>query len=92
MKVIFFIIALLLTATTTFASEEITPYKYTDQEREKGLAPYDIPQKSRFTSERIEVNAPDIVYYMNKPSKPSFPIAIVCGGSSLEDDMYLLQI
>lgn len=87
MKIIFFIIALLLTATTTFASEEITPYKYTDQEREKGLVPYDIRQKSRFTSERIEVNAPDIVYYMSKPSKPSFPIAIVCGGSSLEDDV-----
>jgi alpha-beta hydrolase superfamily lysophospholipase len=87
MKIIFFIIALLLTATTTFASEEITPYKYTDQEREKGLVPYDIPQKSRFTIKRIAVNAPDIIYYMSKPSKHSFPIAILCGGSSLEDDI-----
>lgn len=87
MKIIFFIIALLLTATTTFASEEITPYKYTDQEREKGLVPYDIPKKSRFTIKRIAVNAPDIIYYMSKPSKPSFPIAILCGGSSLEDDI-----
>ena len=87
MKIIFFIIALLLTATTTFASEEITPYKYTDQEREKGLVPYDIPQKSRFTIKRIAVNAPDIIYYMSKPSKHSFPIAILVGGSSLEDDI-----
>ena len=87
MKEKYIIISLLLTATTKFASEEITPYKYTDQEREKGLAPYDIPEKSRFTIKRIEVNAPDIVYYMSKPSKPSFPIAILCGGSSLEDDI-----
>jgi len=86
MKVILLIIGLLLTTTITFASEEITPYKYTDQEFEKGLT-YDIPQKSRFTIKRIEDNAPDIVYYMSKPTQPSFPIAIVCGGSSSKKDI-----
>lgn len=45
MKVIFYIITLLLTATTTLAAEEITPYKYTDHERAKGLVSYDIPQQ-----------------------------------------------
>lgn len=87
MKVIFFIIGLFLIGTITFASEEITPYKYTDQERAKGLKTYIVPQKSRFTVKRFEVNVPDIIYYMSKPSKPSFPIAILCGGSSLEDNI-----
>jgi len=87
MKVIFFIIGLLLIGTVTFASEEITPYKYTDQDRQKGLETYNIPQKSRFSIKRIEVNEPSIIYYMSKPSNPSFPIAILCGGSSLEDDI-----
>ena len=88
MKTIFLtIIGLLFSVTTTFSSEEITPYKYTDQEREKGLEPYDIPEKSRFTIKRRKVNAPNIVCYMSKPNKLSFPIAILCGGSSSKNDI-----
>jgi hypothetical protein len=92
MKIIFFIIALLLNATTTFASEEMTPYKYTDAERQNGGPKYDIPPSSRFATKRIgahfnDISAPDIVYYFSRPSRDQFPIAILVGGSSLEGDI-----
>ena len=40
-----------------------------------------LPQK------RIGADSPDIVYYFSKPSRDKFPIAILVGGSSLEDDI-----
>jgi pimeloyl-ACP methyl ester carboxylesterase len=70
-----------------FASEGITPYKYTDKERKKGLKIYEVPQQSCFTTKRTDIDAPDIVYYMSIPHKSSFPIAILCGGSSSRNDI-----
>lgn len=69
------------------SATEITPYKYTDAERQNGGPKYDIPSSSRFTTKRIGPDSPDIVYYFSKPSKDKFPIAILVGGSSLEDDI-----
>jgi len=68
-------------------AQEIIPYKYTDEERKNGIHPYEIPASSRFTTKRNEATSPDIVYYFSKPDKNYFPIAILCGGSSLEDDI-----
>jgi pimeloyl-ACP methyl ester carboxylesterase len=66
---------------------EITPYKYTDKDRDKGYPVYQIPQSSRFLAKRSKNSAPDIVYYLSKPQSDIFPIAILCGGSSLENDI-----
>lgn len=67
--------------------DHITPYKCTDKDREKGFPAYNVPQSCRFTTKRSTINAPDIIYYMSKPQNKTFPIAILCGGSSLENDL-----
>lgn len=59
---------------------EITPYKFTDDDR--STLSYEIPASSRWTTKRIDENAPDIVYYFSKPNKDNYPIVIMCGGSS----------
>lgn len=66
---------------------EITPHKFSDAERAKGGPDYDIPTSCRFTTQRAGKNAPDIVYYFSSPSKEKFPIAILVGGSSSENDI-----
>ena len=58
---------------------EITPYKYKDNEQMPG---YNIPPSSRFTTKRVDANAPDIVYYVSKPQGNDYPIVIMCGGST----------
>jgi pimeloyl-ACP methyl ester carboxylesterase len=68
-------------------TQEITPHKFTDQERESGSPKYEIPASSRFTTIRTNSNSPDIVYYFSQPQTDGFPVAILCGGSSLEDDI-----
>lgn len=89
---------LFLITTFTYPCEQITPYKYTNQERELGLPAYNIPPSSRFAIKRSKTVS-DIVYYLTTPARSSFPIAIVCGGSSSKNDItsiihfhrYLLQ-
>lgn len=66
-------------------ANEITPHKYTDSERQNGHQKYDIPPSSRFSTKRIDDS--DIVYYFSQPKKQNFPIAILSGGSSLENDI-----
>ena len=86
MKIIF---AIILAACVCHA-EEITPHKFTDI-----LPIYTIPASSRF----IAKSDPDVIYYFSAPTSESFPIAIVCGGSSSKTDIqsiihvhrYLLQ-
>ncbi len=58
------------------AATEITTHKYTDLERQNGDPKYEIPSSSRFTTKRIEGDSPDIVYYVSRPSRDKFPIAI----------------
>lgn len=65
------------------AAQEITPYKFKDHPYE---IPYEIPASSRFTSPRDETGFPEIVYYLTKPQQKSYPIAIVCGGSSHKEN------
>ncbi len=69
------------------AAIEITAHKYTDAERQNGGPKYEISSSSRFTTKRIEADSPDIVYYFSRPSRDTCPIAILVGGSSLEDDI-----
>lgn len=66
---------------------EITPHKYTDAEMQNGGPKYETPLSSRFTAKRIGADSPDIVYYFSQPQRQDFPIAILVGGSSLEDDI-----
>lgn len=83
MKNLYFFVCCLSLLKST---DEITPHKYTDAERNKGLR-YEIPKPSRFTVQRPGENLSDITYYFSRPIKQKFPIAILIGGSSLEDDI-----
>lgn len=68
-------------------AEQITPYKYTDADREKKLCKYNIPASCRYTCTRSLKQDSDIVFYLSKPHIKSFPIAVLCGGSTQEDDI-----
>lgn len=59
------------------AQDEITPYKFIDS-----LPTYEIPASCRFVAKRQDPLAPEIVYYQSLPKETSFPIAILCEGSS----------
>ncbi len=85
MRGVFLIIGLMLSTNPSWSAEEITPYKYTDQD--KGMPAYDIPSSSRFTAKRLEADAPDSIYYFTKPKADNYPIAILCGGSTTKDDI-----
>jgi len=74
-----------LIVLTVHSAEEITPYKYSNQEGEKGLSAYQIPASSRFVLKRP--NNSELIYYLSKPQRQSFPIAILCGGSSSKNDI-----
>lgn len=80
------IISLLFLANQSFCTQDITPHKLTDAERKEGLY-YAIPQSSRFAISREDECNSDIIYYFSKPKIDEFSIAILCGGSSLEDDI-----
>jgi pimeloyl-ACP methyl ester carboxylesterase len=62
-----------------YAGTSITPYKYTDT---KSRPNYTIPSDSRFTVPRVCQPSPDIIYYLTVPQEESYPIAIVCDGST----------
>jgi dienelactone hydrolase len=88
MKLSYLILSLIShIAYSTETITKITPYKCTDKDREKGYPAYNIPQSCRFIAKRSTINAPDIIYYMSKPQNKTFPIAILCGGSSSENDL-----
>ena len=57
----------------------ITPHKYTDPAKKPQ---YEIPSSCRYTTSRHLAGAPDIVYYLSKPKVESYPIAILCTGST----------
>lgn len=67
---------------STCSSEEITPFKFTDS-----LPSYEIPASSQFTVNRLEAAAPDVIGYFSAPKSDSYPIAILCGGSSSIGDV-----
>jgi dienelactone hydrolase len=81
-----------LSLFTAFACDkEITPYKLYDHikspEDLKKFS-YKIPASSRFIAKRKEADAPDIVYYMTRPKiDKTYPIAILCGGSTSKEDI-----
>ena len=78
----------LMSYSTFFAPEEITPYKFTEQEKSDGLKPVcHIPKSSRFTLQRSGENHSEIVYYLSKPKAANYPIAICCGGSSSRNEL-----
>ena len=63
---------------------EITPYKFTDLDQ---IEAYGIPDSCRFTAKRSDHKAPDLIYYLSQPQTASYPIAILCGGSSLKENI-----
>lgn len=88
MRIITVIISFLLFSSISNATEEITPYKFSDTEYAEGFPEYSIPRSSIFSFARKQENAPDIVYYFSKPKQQEgFPIAIFCTGSSSRDSI-----
>ncbi len=85
---IFFQLLLLIFSNFLISSQdlEITPYKFTDSEY-TGKKTYSIPPSSRFLVKRTDLKAPNIVFYFTKPQALTYPIAIVCGGSTSKDDI-----
>ena len=71
-------------------SEEIMPHKFTNEEMQNGMPKYEIPKSSRFTikSKTRSDSESEIIYYFTPPQKDNFPIAILCGGSSLENNIH----
>lgn len=63
------------------SAEEISPYKFTDC-----LPFYEIPVSSRYVIHPTD--EADVIYYFTPPKALSYPIAIVCGGSSTEEDIH----
>lgn len=90
--------ALLLTIHlyASCSDDVITPYKFSEAEvaqmQKKGLSSlevsqYQIPPSCRFTTPRNNQNAPEIVYYMSKPNRDTYPIIFLCGGSTSKESL-----
>lgn len=80
LKTVFIFIHLIIAYVCS--AEEITPYKFTDS-----MPYYEIPASSRFAVNRPEKEAPDVIGYFSAPKSDSYPIAILCGGSSSAADV-----
>ncbi|MGI4851134.1 MAG: alpha/beta hydrolase family protein [Janthinobacterium lividum] len=82
------LILILLSISSLFCSQdiEITPYKFTDSEYDQKRR-YFVPSSSRFLAKRTETKAPNIIFYLTKPKVSTYPIAIICGGSTSFDDV-----
>lgn len=65
---------------SAITEQKITPYKFNSYEEIDQL--YAIPDSSRFTISRPCSGSPDLIYYLSKPVSHSYPIAILCEGSS----------
>jgi len=61
-------------------AQQITPFKYTSAPET-----YQPPASSVFQLSRAERGAPPITYYISKPERESFPIIVLCGGSSTKE-------
>ncbi len=79
---ILFLFYFIASGFSAAASSKITPFKYEDA---PDLA-YNIPSSSRFIIKR-EAGAPNIVYYLSKSTQPTYPIAILCTGSTSRDSV-----
>lgn len=92
MNISFFIFSIIFISQSFFTPQlvctEIAPYKFTDEDAASGMPEYTIPASSRYTTQRIYTNAPDIVYYLSKPHVESYPIAIMCTGSSDKETIH----
>ncbi len=65
---------------------EITPYKFKSYEEIQSMN-YDIPSSSIGAAPRKNPKSPDITYYVSKPKIKTFPIVILCGGSSTKESV-----
>jgi len=52
------------------------------------LPAYTIPARARYTTPRPHEKDPDIIYYFTPPQKESYPIALICTGSSTKECLY----
>lgn len=83
MKILFLLyLFIFLKMPIIIPSDDLTPFKYVDTPDPS----YVIPSSIRSTTERTG-DASDIVYYLSKPNKASYPIAILCGGSTSKEDI-----
>lgn len=65
--------------------QEITPYKFMEYE---DLPSCIIPKASIYHVSRQDSRFPDITYYFTQNKLESYPIAILCGGSMDEENVY----
>lgn len=88
MRIMSVIISFFLFAHSSFATEEITPYKFSETEYQKRFPEYSIPKSSTFSIPREKKGTPAITYYFSKPKQQEkFPIALFCAGSSSKDSV-----
>lgn len=81
------LLILFINAHLLITAQEITPAKFNSYQ-EALKSNYAIPASSRFTINRTQNDAPQIVYYISKPHNcQTYPIAIVCGGSTGKNDI-----
>lgn len=64
---------------------EITPYKFNSYEEIQSMN-YVIPEPSIYKAPRKD-GSPPITYYLSKPKSNTYPIVILCGGSSTKDSI-----
>lgn len=84
-KLLFFSLLIVPYNTHTASNDaQITPCKFDDP---TNIRPYIIPASSQFTTPRQQPDAPEIVYYVSTPQTSSYPICIMCGGSSNEESL-----
>lgn len=83
-----FILLSLLCVATVSISQEITPYKFTDDDMEFGGPEYVVPQEAKRFVGRSEKDAPDILFYLSKPDLDNYPIVFFCTGSSQKNRIY----
>lgn len=85
MKLFIYILNVIFICNLSWASEEITPYKFSGET--EGMPNHEIPPSARSVLKRPCQNDPDIIYYLSKPAIDNYPIAILCGGSSSKEDI-----
>ncbi len=73
----------LLATTLVDETDQITPYKFTSYQ---DISNYQVPPSCRYSLTRPE--GTDLIYYFSKPHVSSYPITILCEGSSSKNNLY----
>ena len=84
MRIVAIIMSILFCSHLAVAADDISPYQFSDAERQNGFSEYKIPESSIFSVARSDNDAPAITYYFSKPKQSKkYPIVIFCSGSQV---------